>query len=104
MVVQRRMYVPLEVLQTPITGECLVDRYWMVHPEKGALYTLNEHEAYYQGSVRETCNADKRIVERFLLPEHEVAQVHVAYLAHGTRMAETFRAQVREEIARRRAK
>ena len=99
---QHQMHVPLDLLQTPATGECVVDKFWMVHPEKGALYVLDESAARYPDSVREVCNSDVRIVERFLQQGHVAMQIPVAYLTHGKRAAAPFREAVLKEMALRR--
>lgn len=91
------MYVPLELLQTPRTGECLVGYFWMVHPEKGALYLLDQRNIHRVDGVQEAANRDQRIVERFLVEGHEVVQVPVAYLAHGLAASMEFRRKVIEE-------
>jgi hypothetical protein len=31
-------YVPLDLATTPLDGECLVNRWWAVHPEKGVAF------------------------------------------------------------------
>lgn len=51
-------FVPLDVLATPRDGETLTDRWWLVHPEKGA--------AFYKAPGRRSgyspqCNHDRRI-------------------------------------------
>ncbi len=91
---QHQMHVPLDLLQRPISGECLIDAFWMVHPDKGALYVLDDHQASYSGAVREACNRDERLVHRFLQADHVVQQIPVAYLAHGARLGEEFRKQL----------
>lgn len=99
---QHQMHVPLDVLQTPCSGECVVGAYWMVHPEKGALYVLDDFRASSPHDVREVYNYDKRIVERFLQEDHVAMQIPVAYLIHGRRAAPAFQKEVRELIESRR--
>jgi hypothetical protein len=88
------MHISLDVLQTPASGECVVDAFWMVHPDKGALYTLDEHQARYTECVRAIYNYDTRIVKMFLQPDHEIVQIPVAYLTHGVRAASDFSKRV----------
>lgn len=100
--VQHQMHVPLDLIQTPKAGECLVDRFWMVHPEKGALYLFTEGSPFHTDSVRETCNMNEEIVRRFLLKDHEVMKIPVAFLAHGTSMANDFLKEIKTRIDARR--
>jgi hypothetical protein len=91
---QHQMHISLDMLQTPASGECVVDAFWMVHPDKGALYTLDEHQARHTDCVREAYNYDTRVVKMFLQPDHEIVQIPIAYLAHGRRAASDFCARV----------
>lgn len=79
-----RHYVPIEELTTPRDGECRTNRYWVVHPEHGALFV-----ARFQGDRMRVaqCNSDRRLPERLLEnhPGHEIRFIEVAYLGqtHG---------------------
>ncbi|MCV9963892.1 hypothetical protein OIU34_18610 [Pararhizobium sp. BT-229] len=99
---QYQMHVPLDLIQTPKTGECLVDRYWMVHPERGALYVFDEGSPYHTDCVREACNMNEEIVRRFLQKDHEVVKIPVAFLAHGNSLADAFLKEVKALVEARR--
>jgi hypothetical protein len=95
---QFQMHVPLDVLQTPRTGECIVGAFWMVHPEKGALYVLDRIAVSYRDGVREVYNMQEEVTRRFLVADHEVRQIPVAYLSHGKSLGETFRQKIGEQL------
>lgn len=82
------IYVPASVASTPTDGECITDRWWTMHPEKGL--------AFWRTSYREPpapqCNASEATA-RYLTErlhrdgDHGVALVPVVYLGHAARAA-----------------
>ena len=68
-------FVSLDELQTPTNGsQVLVDKWWTVHPEKGAVF-------YQKYSPQ--CNANSKIQEMLgqkLYPWAEAVFLHVAYI------------------------
>ncbi|MCZ7860945.1 hypothetical protein O9X98_05965 [Agrobacterium salinitolerans] len=95
---QHQMHIPLDVIQTPKSGECLVGNFWMVHPERGALYVFDQGSAYSTDNLRGVWNRDERIVQRFLQKDHVVMQIPVAYLSHVNVRAEAFFKEVKATI------
>lgn len=66
-------YIDLDTIERPCDGPCLVDRWWVVHPEKGA--------AMFGESPQ--CNTDMRLVDRIIAsryPGHYSQKIRVAYL------------------------
>lgn len=102
-VTQHQMHVPLEKLQTPRSGECVCEAFWMVHPEKGALYVLDENRAYAQGTVIACYNYDERVVARFLQEGHVALKIPVAYLSQAAAAQEEFRKEVQTIVAGKKA-
>lgn len=76
-------HVPLDVLTTPRSGECVVDSWWMVHPEKGALFCVDRWESSLSRVPIPRTNYDERIVRRFLLSGYEALQIKVAFLSQA---------------------
>lgn len=79
---QLEFHVPLDVLSTPKTGECLVDHWWLVHEEKGALLWGDSTAGILSRQPSPAANRDQRITERFKRKGYEVVQVRVAYMSH----------------------
>lgn len=81
------IYVPFSQLIIPATGECMVDHWWIVHPEKGAVFVPNR----YNGALPPypQANRDKRVTDQIiasmghLYPDCCVAHVAIAYLSHA---------------------
>lgn len=76
-------HVPLDVLTTPRSGECVVDSWWMVHPEHGALFVVNAWESSLSREPIPRTNYDERIVRRFLQKGYEARQIKVAFISHA---------------------
>ena len=75
------VYVPVEVLKTPVDGRVLVNRWWTVHPEKGATFhTPNPNNL---DDLRPQCNLSEELVKRVAVttyPQHGVRKIDVAFL------------------------
>lgn len=76
-------HVPLDLLTTPRSGECIVDSWWMVHPEHGALFVADLRESSMFRSPTPRTNYDERIVRRFLQAGYEVKQINVAFMSQA---------------------
>ena len=79
-------HIPLEQAQTPKSGECLVDKWWSVHPEKGIAFYV---QLFGYGRCEEPspqCNdsaaVSRHLTER-LFPDHDTVQLPVVYLQHA---------------------
>lgn len=69
------VYIPLEELTTPKQGRtCHVERWWVVHPEKGA--------AFYRNRRSPQCNDWEAYVQEWAkkFPNHECRKIDVAYV------------------------
>ena len=79
----RLVFVAESVAAQPIPGiiECIIDRWWIVHPTKGLVY--HQHRGYgARISPTPQCNRDKSIAERLasgLYPWAEVRQIPVVF-------------------------
>jgi hypothetical protein len=75
-------FVPLEELQKPKTGyEVLVDFWWIVHPDKGAVFYQRNIQKKNLGSPQ--CNRDKNVTELVhsrLYTDMEIRQIPLAYI------------------------
>ena len=73
-------FVPVDELTTPKSGmTCMTDRYWVVHPEHGALI-------YKRYSPQ--CNIDRRLPERLVAgryPGCHVELIPVAFIEQDHR-------------------
>lgn len=66
-------FVPFDELTKPRTGHCVVNYWWTIHPERGAVF--------YDGEPQ--CNLNEPVARRLaagLYPGWPVVQVPVAYL------------------------
>jgi hypothetical protein len=75
-------YVPLDQLQTPKSGyEVLVDYWWVIDPEKGALFYQRSTKNQSLGSPQ--CNRDENVTRNIgskLYKDMEIRQIHLAYV------------------------
>jgi len=88
------LHVPLEVATTPANGECLVDRWWAVHPEKGVAFYFVPFGYYRSEEPAPQCNPDEhtaRALTKRLNPDHEVHQIPAVYMAHAVRAAREYK-------------
>lgn len=67
-------YIPHDVAHVPRDGECRVNRWWIVHPEKGLAVWKN---------VSPQCNSSREIVESLLenYPGHELRWMGLVFLS-----------------------
>jgi hypothetical protein len=76
-------HVPLNLLTTPRSGECVADSWWMVHPEHGALFVADVWETAMSRAPIPRTNYDERIVRRFLQAGYEAQQIKVAFMSQA---------------------
>lgn len=76
-------YIPLDELTTPRSGRVVVDGWWAVHPERGAVV--------FRGSPQ--YNTDQRITQQVrvdLYPWAEIRLIPLAFMAaHDQRVEES---------------
>lgn len=80
------IYIPIEEATSPKNGECLVDRWWSVHPEKGVAFYVRLFGPMKTDEPSPQCNPNKRVSEHInnkLNPDCEVKQISVVFLAHA---------------------
>jgi hypothetical protein len=79
-------YVPVDVAQTPKTGDCICDHWWSVHPEHGLIFWFHPFGYTASEEPAPQCNQDehtaKRLSER-LYPGSGVRQMPVVFMAHA---------------------
>lgn len=81
-------YVPEDVATTPAEGHCFVNRWWMVHPEKGvAFYCDTRRSVWLEPGEKEepspqcnSCEITARHLAKKLHPDCEVKKLHAVYL------------------------
>lgn len=81
------IHVPVEQAAQPAEGECLLDRWWMHHPEHGLLGYLQPGRSF---SFNPMCNRDGEVCKRVLkhwFTDHEPRFMPIVYLAHFEREA-----------------
>jgi hypothetical protein len=81
-------HVPLDLAQTPKDGDCLVDRWWSVHPELGLAFWFQPFGYERSEEPSPQCNPDEataRMLALELLPDHEVRQIKCVFMAHAMR-------------------
>jgi len=82
------MYVPLSVATQPINGECLCNRWWIVHLNRGLAFYWVGKGCYRMDEPAPQCNANEHITRRLmeqLWPGHECRFLPVVYLGHARR-------------------
>ena len=91
-------YVPIEKATIPAGSHCLVDRYWIVHPEKGIAFYA---QLFGYGSSDEPspqCNTSEYVV-RFDIqrrhPDCVVKKIPVVFTVHAQRKLNTLKRQRR---------
>jgi len=83
-----RIYVPIEQAETPTNGECLVNHWWTVDPEKGLVFWARVSGYLKSDNVSPQCNQSEatcRLLSSKLYPECEVRQIPVVFLEHAER-------------------
>lgn len=61
--VGRFFYVPKAIATTPANGDCRVDYWWVVHPEKGLLYYYTPFAIGLNCRLAEQANKSRNVVE-----------------------------------------
>lgn len=73
------VFVPLEAIKQPRSGETICDSWWLHRPGQGVAFWANGGDYFPQ------CNSDKRVADIVLgrvYPEEELLFVPAAYLGH----------------------
>ena len=87
--IERLYFMPLDKLQLPKSGECIVNNYWIVHKERGACFQKRREEwgkmpkNFASCSPQANMNEEmaKQIMEKlYRTDEYEVVHIPVAYL------------------------
>lgn len=100
------VFVPLDVAITPCCGEAIVDHYWVVHPEKGAVFfnaapkraLFIGDECILEGHGRvfvPQCNADEKTAQHLnnrIYPDCETRLIACVFAAHAERIWDAARA------------
>ena len=79
-------HIPLEQAQTPKRGECLVDKWWSVHPEKGVAFYAQLFGYGRSEAPSPQCNDSESISRHFtksFFPDYDTMQLPVVYLQHA---------------------
>lgn len=94
------LYVPLNVAQKPISGECLVNYWWIVHPENGIAYSavITGRWASTQPHpfAKET-EPDCRVLQEHLFMNHQVMKIPVVYMEHAVHLLHSVQKQADKE-------
>jgi hypothetical protein len=105
------LYVPLQVAQKPISGECMVDQWWIVHPQNGVTYSAVLTGKWTSTLPHVFCReneADCRVLQESLFPEHQVMKIPVVYNEHAVNfmhvVQKNAQAQEAKEIAKTKKK
>ena len=79
------IHVPLDQAQKPIEGHCYVNRYWLVHPEKGLAFYYSGRGDMDVTSPHPQCNKYESITRKLnhLLKDHDVVFVPVVFHTHA---------------------
>jgi hypothetical protein len=90
--IDRLYFIPLDKLQNPKNGECIVNAYWLVHKERGAVFQKRREEwgkiPKNFSSCAPLANSSEDIVKHTWEtvyrsdPNYEVTQIPVAYLGY----------------------
>lgn len=83
------LFVPLEIAQRPISGECLVDHYWPCHPENGIAFSA-VLSGPWKSTIphafgKEDLESAQLLTER-VFPGMQVAKVPVVFLEHARQL------------------
>ena len=83
----RYIHVPIETATEPHGHQCLVNKYWMHHPEKGlAFYVLQgttKHSLNMDERLRPQCNDQEEVTKRLLKDGYECVKVHCVFDVHA---------------------
>ena len=93
-------YVPEDVAQTPAEGECLVARYWTVHPEKGLAFYYVPTGYFRSDEPSPQCNCDRFTAETLtarIHPGHSVKLIPVVFFQHAVKAMGKHKAALRTQ-------
>jgi hypothetical protein len=84
-------YVPEELALTPINGECIVNHWWTVHPEKGVAFYASRKRPFglepgEHDAPSPQCNAAEhtaRYLNQKIHPDCETKQLPCVFLGHA---------------------
>jgi len=82
----RFIHVPIDAATTPRNGECLCDRWWAVHPQKGVAFYYTPFGGCASEEPSPQCNAQEWTVKHLtkrLYPDHDVIKIPVVYMGHA---------------------
>ena len=101
------LYVPIHIAQRPITGECLVGHWWIVHPENGLPFSAvisGRWASTVPHSFAKETEADCRVLQEHIFQDHEIMRIPVVYLEHAVNLMTAVREQVSDEEKKARKK
>lgn len=82
-------HIPFETAITPVSGQCLANRWWAVHPEKGlAFYMRKALYLSFDEEPSPQCNPTEWIARRLtsqMYPDHETQHIPVVFMLHAIR-------------------
>jgi hypothetical protein len=81
------LYVPLPLAQKPISGDCVVDQWWIVHPKQGVTYSAVLTGKWTSTMPHIFCRdneEDCRVLQENMFPDHQVMKIPVVYNEHAT--------------------
>ena len=76
-------YVPVDVLTTPREGDCMVARWWVVHPTKGVLFSSPGKSMRHWAPQCNRNRAVSEMIRASLYPDCELLRIEVAYPGHS---------------------
>ena len=82
-------YVPLDLAQTPSTGWAYCNKYWIVHPQQGVAFCMDDKKYSSCGEFNEPypqCNSSRNVEIRIrnqLYQECDVLLLPAVYQAHA---------------------
>lgn len=80
---QKAFGIPLDELTRPRDGDCLVDRWWVVHPEDGLMFYASEKRYATPSGASPQCNGQEAITRKLrdnLYPDCDVQFVPAVYV------------------------
>lgn len=78
------IYVPKETAILPRTGECIIDHWWVIHPERGLVFFVPSLR--HSDMPAPQCNLDQRVTDRLckqLYSNCHVEQISIVFMAHA---------------------
>lgn len=78
------IYVPKETAVIPRDGECLVNHWWIIHPEQGLAFYIPTLRA--QTDPMPQCNKSEEVTRTLaerVYSNHAVEQIPIVYASHA---------------------